>query len=58
MEHKERWQQLCDQAKDEQNSEKLMELVEEIIRILDGDDWSGSPRYIGSGPGSAQRFLH
>jgi hypothetical protein len=58
MEHKERRQELCDQAKDEQNSEKLMELVEEIVRILDGDDWSGSPRYIGTAPGSAQRFLH
>jgi len=32
---KERWLQLCEQAAVEQDSEKLMTLLDEIIRMLD-----------------------
>ena len=31
---KERWQALCEQAATEQNPERLMELIEEINRLL------------------------
>ena len=34
-ENRERWEQLCKQAADEQDPEKLMELVDEINRRLD-----------------------
>jgi hypothetical protein len=34
-EKRERWEQLCKQAADEQDPEKLMELVNEINRLLD-----------------------
>jgi hypothetical protein len=34
-EKRERWEQLCKQAADEQDPEKLMELVDEINRLLD-----------------------
>ena len=37
-ETKERWMQLCEQAAVEQDSEKLMELIEEINRMLDDKD--------------------
>jgi len=33
--NKERWQQLCALAAVEQDSEKLIEITEEIIRLLD-----------------------
>ena len=32
---KERWRQLCEQAANEQDPKKLMDLAREIIRILD-----------------------
>ena len=32
---KERWQQLCEQAANEQDPDKLLELAKEIVRILD-----------------------
>jgi hypothetical protein len=32
---KERWVQLCEQAAVEQDSEKLMKLLDEIVRMLD-----------------------
>ena len=32
------WKQLCEQAAVEQDSEKLMELIEEINRMLDNKD--------------------
>ncbi|HEY4840340.1 MAG TPA: hypothetical protein VIH78_00125 [Terriglobales bacterium] len=35
-ETKERWLELCEQASKEQDPKKLMELVEEIDRILKG----------------------
>ena len=34
-ETRERWQQLCAQAADEQDHNRLMELVHEITRLLD-----------------------
>jgi len=34
-ENRERWQQLCAQAADEQDHNRLMELVREITRLLD-----------------------
>ena len=34
-EERERWKQLCEQAANEKDSEKLMELVAEINRLLD-----------------------
>ncbi len=34
-EERERWKQLCEQAANEQDTEKLMELVAEINRLLD-----------------------
>jgi hypothetical protein len=34
-EKREHWEQLCKQAADEQDPEKLMELVNEIYRLLD-----------------------
>jgi hypothetical protein len=34
-EKRERWMELCQQAAVEQNSEKLMELVKEINRLLE-----------------------
>jgi hypothetical protein len=33
-EKKERWMELCEQAADEQNSGKLLQLVREINRLL------------------------
>jgi hypothetical protein len=33
-ETKERWKQLCEQAAREQDSDRLMKLVEEIVRLL------------------------
>ncbi len=44
---KERWLELCEQAAIEQNSEKLMVLVQEINRMLDEKEQrlkSGNPR--------------
>jgi len=35
MRNKERWQELCKQAAVEQDSEKLLALVQEINRLLD-----------------------
>jgi hypothetical protein len=35
MENKERWLELCEQASKEQDPEKLMELTQEILRLLD-----------------------
>jgi hypothetical protein len=35
MRNKERWQELCEQAAAEQDSEKLLALVQEINRLLD-----------------------
>ena len=35
---KDRWLELCEQAAVEQDSEKLMELIEEINRMLDDKD--------------------
>jgi len=35
---KQRWMVLCEQAAREQDSNKLMELTEEIIRLLDEKD--------------------
>ena len=32
---RERWQQLCAQAADEQDPEKLMKLIDEINRLLE-----------------------
>jgi len=58
MEHIDRWQELCDQAKDDSDSEELIELVEEIIQLLGDDDRNGSARYPALGSGKAQRFLH
>jgi hypothetical protein len=37
-ETKERWKQLCEQAEVEQDSEKLMDLIKEINRMLDDKD--------------------
>lgn len=34
-ENAERWRKLCEQAAVEQDSQKLMELVKEITRLLD-----------------------
>jgi len=34
-EHKERWMELCEQAAVEQDSGKLIDLAEEIIRLLE-----------------------
>jgi hypothetical protein len=34
-ENAERWRKLCEQAATEQDSEKLMDLVKEITRLLD-----------------------
>jgi hypothetical protein len=34
-EKKERWMELCEQAANEQDSEKLIELANEIVRLLD-----------------------
>ena len=33
--HKERWMELCEQAAVEQDTAKLIELAEEIIRLLE-----------------------
>ena len=33
--NKERWKELCEQAAREQDAEKLIELTNEIIRLLD-----------------------
>jgi hypothetical protein len=35
MRNKERWQELCELAAGEQDSEKLLALVQEINRLLD-----------------------
>jgi hypothetical protein len=35
MENKERWLELCELASKEQDPDKLMELTQEIIRLLD-----------------------
>jgi hypothetical protein len=35
QEHRERWMQLCEQAANEQDPEKLMKLIAEINRLLD-----------------------
>jgi hypothetical protein len=35
QENRERWMRLCEQAANEQNPEKLMELVKEITKLLD-----------------------
>ena len=37
-----RWRQLCAQASQEQDPQKLIELVSEIIRILEGKDLRAS----------------
>jgi hypothetical protein len=37
-ETKERWMELCEQAAVEQDTEKLMKLIEEINRMLDDKD--------------------
>jgi hypothetical protein len=37
-ENRERWMELCAQAADEQNPEKLMELVAEITRLLEAKE--------------------
>lgn len=37
-ENSERWRKLCEQAAIEQDSQKLMELVKEINRLLDEKD--------------------
>ena len=37
-ENRERWMQLCEQAANEQDPEKLMELVAEINRLLEAKD--------------------
>jgi hypothetical protein len=35
MKNKERWQELCEQASKEQDSKKLLELTNEIQRLLE-----------------------
>jgi hypothetical protein len=37
-ENRERWMQLCEQAANEQDPEKLMELVAEINRLLEAKE--------------------
>lgn len=37
-ENRERWMQLCEQAANEQDPEKLMELVAEITRLLEAKE--------------------
>jgi hypothetical protein len=36
--NRERWMQLCEQAANEQDPEKLMELIREINRLLDAKE--------------------
>jgi hypothetical protein len=38
MKDQERWKQLCEQAATEQDPQKLAELTQEIIRLLDEKD--------------------
>jgi hypothetical protein len=38
QEHRERWMQLCEQAANEQDPEKFMELIAEIDRLLEGKE--------------------
>ena len=37
-EHQERWKQLCEEAANEQDPEKLMKLIKEINRLLEAKE--------------------
>jgi len=54
-ETRERWQQLCAQAADEQDPQMLLELVKEINRILDEKERRLTRPELRGNPASADR---